>query len=80
MEISSGKLVPVCTILEKFPLDFAVEISQLDRDLIVNCIRVYKHLSTADEAFNFIEPREIFLIAEFFARYGEQIRQVQLFN
>jgi len=76
MEISTSQQIPVCSILEKFPLDFAAEISQSDRDLIISCIRVHKHLSPAEEAFNFnfLEPREIFLITEFFARYGEQIR------
>ena len=74
MDASTIQTLSTCQILEIFPLDFAPDSSQEDKDLIVNCVKVYKDLNISGQPFNFLELREIFLISEFFTRYGQQIR------
>jgi hypothetical protein len=81
METPASSQVSVCEILERFPLEFIPDIKQSDRDLVVSCVKVFKGL--AQEAlstrFNFLDPREIGIITEFFSRYGAQIRSVHIF-
>jgi hypothetical protein len=76
METSTSLQISVCEILERFPLDFIPDIKQSDKDLIVSSVKAYKNLEsdTLTGSFNFLEPREIRIISEFFSRYGPQIR------
>jgi hypothetical protein len=62
--------------LDRFPLDFIPDIRQSDRDLVINSVKAYKNLEkdSLPGSFNFLEPREIGIISEFFSRYGPQIR------
>lgn len=78
METSTSQQITVCGILERFPLDFIPDIKQSDRELVLNCVKAYKNLEkdTLPGSFNFLDPREISIISEYFARYGPQIRFV----
>lgn len=82
METPTSLQISVCEILERFPLDFVPDIKQSDRDLVVSSVKAYKNLQSDNlaDSFNFLEPREISIISEFFIRYGSQIRYATLLS
>jgi hypothetical protein len=58
----------------KFPLDFISDFRQSDEKLLLESIKNFKNPEYKSKDIQFLEGREIRIIAEFFARYGESIR------
>jgi hypothetical protein len=58
----------------KFPLDFISDFQQSDEKLLFESIKSFKDPNYKSKDIQFLDGREIRVLAEFYSRYGETIR------
>jgi hypothetical protein len=58
----------------KFCVCYINNITEADLTNITQAIKIYRGLSDRENAFNLLRDRDVFIITEFFSRYGSQIR------
>ena len=75
--MSSGRRqVTFCQIFTKFPLENFGDWTEADFATIRKSIQIFKQPEVQDSFnFNFLEARDIRLITQFFAVYGDDIRE-----
>lgn len=61
-------------IESKFSLDFITDFRESDEKLLLESIKNFKNPEYKPTSIQFLEGREIRILAEFFARYGESVR------
>jgi len=73
--------VSFCQILETYPLTNINEHSESDVEILTKCVKIFKNLDTAqDNTFNFLESKDLHLITQFFAVYGDDIRETEFYE
>lgn len=74
--MSTGSVVSCCDFWKKFSLDFLPFSQEADIQTISSAIKIFKNPDYKHNDIKFFESRDIHIITEFFAHYGEELRFV----
>ena len=64
-----------CNINPRYPLDFVGDITVEEKKLILLSFKSFK-TSDENQEVTFLSQRDLFIVTEFFSRYGEILRSV----